>query len=167
MPDSIAENTVVTLHYTLKNDAGAVVDSSEGRDPLTYMHGHNNIVVGLEKALTGKAAGDKVEVVVEPAEGYGERTAESRRQVPRASFPEGVAAGMQLFAEDGNGRAIPIWVLQVGDEDVIIDLAHPLAGERLHFAVEIVELRDAKAEELQHGHPHGRTGEEGHGHHHH
>lgn len=166
MPESIAQDTVVTLHYTLKNDAGAVVDSSQGREPLTYLHGHNNIVVGLEKGLTGKAAGDALTVVVEPAEGYGLRDPNSRRAVPREAFPEGVAAGMQLFAEDGNGRAIPIWVLAVGDETVEIDLAHPLAGERLHFDIEIVELRDAKPAELQHGHPHGRTGEESHGHHH-
>ena len=167
MPESIAQDTVVTVHYTLTNDAGEVVDSSRGREPLTYLHGHQNIVVGLERELTGQAAGAQLEVVVEPGEGYGERDPNSGRAVPKEAFPGRVEVGMQLFAEDGEGKVIPIWVTAVGDDTVEIDLNHPLAGVRLHFDVEIVELRDAKPEELIHGHPHGRTGDEGHHHHHH
>lgn len=155
----IASNTVATIHYTLRGDDGEVLDTSVGGDPLSYLHGHDNIVPGLERQLTDRAVGDRLTAIVEPAEGYGERRPDGRRSIERAAFPADVQPGMQLFAEDGEGRVLPIWVRAVGEQEVEIDLDHPLAGARLHFEVEVLEVRAANAEELTHGHPHGRHGD--------
>jgi len=153
--DPIADGKIVTFHYTLKDDAGEVIESSKGKTPLGYLHGSGNIVAGLEKALTGKAAGDSVEVVVEPAEGYGERDERGVMQFPRSQFPADPTpqAGMQFGVQGPDGQVFPAWVTEVGEEQVTVDFNHPLAGVRLHFDVEVVELRDATDEEKQHGHP--------------
>ncbi len=151
----IAENTVVSIHYTLKSDSGEVIDSSEGAEPLVYLHGAGNIIVGLESALNGKAQGDKVSVSIEPAQAYGERTDEMIHQVPRAQF-SGVGelqAGMRFQAQTEEGAQV-ITVIEVGEEVVVVDANHPLAGETLHFDVEIVELREASETEIAHGHVH-------------
>ncbi len=160
--NTIEPGRVATIHYTLRNDDGDILDSSDGGEPISYLQGYGNVVPGLDKALEGKSVGDKLDVVVEPAEGYGEADEDSQRALPRSAFPEDIEAGMQLLAEGDDGQVTPIWVLGIEDETVFIDLSHPLAGERLHFAIEIVEVRAASSEELSHGHPHGRYGDQGH-----
>ncbi|MDD7805373.1 MAG: peptidylprolyl isomerase [Endozoicomonas sp. (ex Botrylloides leachii)] len=150
----IADNKVVLMHYILKNKAGELIDSSEGHEPLAYIHGIGNIVQGLEKALTGKQVGDKVEVSVEAAEAYGEYDEELVQPVPRADF-EGhpIETGSQFHADTAVGPRI-VTVTAIDDDQIIVDANHPLAGEDLHFKVEIVDVRNATKDELEHGHVH-------------
>ena len=156
----IANDKVVAIHYTLTNAAGDTLDSSVERgEPLAYLHGHGNIIPGLENALLGKTAGEKLDVQVQPEDGYGERHEQLIQQVPRTAF-EGVdhlEPGMQFQADTGAGVRL-FTITQVADEEVTIDGNHPLAGEVLTFAVEITEVREASAEELEHGHVHGEGG---------
>jgi FKBP-type peptidyl-prolyl cis-trans isomerase SlyD len=166
MSDIITENSVVTIDYTLRNDAGEVLDSSKGEEPLTYLHGFGNIVPGLEAALTGKKVGDVVKVAVPPEQGYGLRDPEGLQVVPRDAFPAGatVSVGDNFTAELEDDNYVTLWVVGVDGDSVHVDMNHPLAGETLHFEVEIVETRTANANELAHGHPHGRDGHSGHHH---
>ena len=152
----IGDNAVVSVHYTLKDDEGEVLDSSEGAEPLNYLHGAGNIIPGLEKALVGKAAGAKQQVVVVPEEGYGEYQAELLQQVPVAAFEgvEQIEPGMAFEAEDAEGNVRRVVVRGVEDDVVVIDANHPLAGVELHFDVEVVAVRDASEEEIAHGHAH-------------
>jgi FKBP-type peptidyl-prolyl cis-trans isomerase SlyD len=155
----IAKDAVVTMHYTLKNDAGETIDSSAGGDPLAYMQGNGNLIPGLEKALEGKTVGDKVSVKVAPSEGYGEFDKSLVQQVPRRSF-KGIAnvqVGMQFQVQSPQGpRAVTVTHV-VGDM-VTVDGNHPLAGQNLNFDVEITDVRAATEEELSHGHVHGPGG---------
>lgn len=155
----IAERCVAYFHYTLTNDAGEVLDSSEGREPLPYLHGVGNIVVGLEKALSGKKAGDKLNVDVSPEEGYGVRNDALIQVVPKAAFKgvDNLEPGMQFHAES-NAGPVSVVITQIDGENVTIDGNHPLAGETLHFEVEITEVREASVEEVLHGHVHGAGG---------
>ena len=154
-----ASGMVVTMHYTLSDDSGAVLDSSQGGDPLVYLHGHSNIVPGLEKALEGKEAGHKSQVTVAPAEGYGDVNPESIFEAPRAHFPKeaNLAQGQRVYAEGPNGP-ITLTVVRLTETGAILDANHPLAGKTLHFDVEVVQVRDATEEELSHGHVHGAGG---------
>ena len=157
---NVAPDKVVLIHYTLKNDAGGVIDSSSGGDPLAYIHGQGNIIPGLEKALLGKQQGDKVSVKVDPAEGYGVRDDALVQQVPRRSFggvPD-IKPGMQFHAQTGHGHTRVVTVTAIKGDMVIVDGNHPLAGENLNFDVEIAEVRDATEEEMAHGHVHGPGG---------
>ncbi|WP_018872794.1 peptidylprolyl isomerase [Thioalkalivibrio sp. ALJ16] len=155
----VAQNAVVAIHYTLTNDAGEKIDSSEGREPLAYLHGNGQIVPGLEKELEGKAAGDKVQAKVSPAEGYGEKIDAMVQQIPMEAFQgvESVEPGMQFQAQTENGP-LTVTVTKVEGDTATVDGNHPLAGETLNFDVEIVEVREASAEELEHGHAHGVGG---------
>jgi len=164
VPESIADGKVVTIHYTLTLDDGSEVDSSRGGDPLVYLHGSQNIVPGLEAALTAKSPGEAVKVDVTPEEGYGHVDPEGQRRVPKESFPEGLEleVGMELAAQDDDGHVLPLVIKEVADADVLVDMNHPLAGQNLHFAVDVIEVRAASEEELSHGHVHGPDG-----HHHH
>jgi FKBP-type peptidyl-prolyl cis-trans isomerase SlyD len=155
----IADRTVASFHYTLTNDAGDVLDSSQGREPLTYLHGASNIVPGLEAQMAGRVAGDRFDADVAAAEGYGEYVAELVQVVPRASFAgiDDLAVGMQFQAQTGQG-ALPVVITEIDGDDVTVDGNHPLAGETLHFAIEIVEVREASVEEVLHGHVHGAGG---------
>ncbi len=155
----IADRCVASFHYTLTNDKGEVLDSSTGGDPMAYLHGQGNIIGGLEKALLGKKAGDKLKVSVAPGEGYGEHRPELVQQVPKAAF-QGVAEiqpGMAFTAQSNQGP-MRVVVTAVEGDNVTVDGNHPLAGETLHFAVEIAEVRAASEEELAHGHVHGPGG---------
>jgi len=167
-PTSISKNVVALIEYTLKDEEGEVLDQSDG-EPLAYLHGFGNIVPGLEEALAGKKVGDRFEVKVAPAKGYGERDDDGLRALERGAFPPEaeLVPGMQFMAELEDDEVVPMWVVEVDDEHVHVDLNHPLAGQTLHFDVKVVGLREAHAEELAHGHPHGLTGHEGHGHHDH
>jgi FKBP-type peptidyl-prolyl cis-trans isomerase SlyD len=155
----IAQNSVVSIHYTLKDDAGETIDSSASGDPLTYLHGHGNLVTGLERALDGKNAGDKLQVTVAPAEGYGDYDQQLVQKIPRRTL-KGIAnvrVGMRLHAQTEHGpRAVTVTQL-VGDM-VTIDANHPLAGQNLNFDIEVTDVRDATEEELAHGHVHGPGG---------
>lgn len=159
----VADGKVVAIHYTLTDDKGEVLDSSNGRDPLEYLHGAGNIVPGLEEKLSGRAAGERLKVSVEPEMGYGKHDPRGVQRVPRSEFPSDVKieAGMQFSAENDQGEVAVVWIVGVEAEQVVIDMNHPLAGKTLHFDVTISGVREATREEAQHGHPHGP-----HGHHH-
>jgi FKBP-type peptidyl-prolyl cis-trans isomerase SlyD len=160
----IAQDKVVLIHYTLTDDAGKVLDSSSGGDPLAYMHGQGNIIAGLEKALEGRQAGDRLAVRVEPAEGYGARDETLVQQVPRRQFGGAkVQPGMQFHAQTAGGHARVVTVTHIQGDMVTVDANHPLAGEVLNFDVEVTEVRDATAEEIEHGHVHGPGGHHHHG----
>jgi FKBP-type peptidyl-prolyl cis-trans isomerase SlyD len=155
----IAADKVVTIHYTLKNAEGQVLDSSEGGDPLAYIHGNGNIIPGLEEALEGKVAGDKLQVEVQPEKAYGVHDPELIQNVPKRAF-QGVGqvqAGMRFTAQTEHGPRQVVVTRVVGDM-VTVDGNHPLAGQTLNFAVEIAEVRDPTEEELSHGHVHGPGG---------
>lgn len=156
---TIAAKKVVAIHYTLTSGEGEELDSSAGGEPLAYLHGADNIVPGLERQLEGKKVGDKIEAVVPPEEGYGEHSGMSPQPVPRAAF-EGAEPqeGMPLVLEDDEGNEMQFWISEIQDEVVLLTPDHPLAGVTLCFAVEVVEIRDATDEELEHGHVH--TGHE-------
>ncbi len=155
----IAERYVVAFHYTLTNDAGEVIDSSAGRDPLTYLHGKGHIVAGLEKRLTGCVVGDKFEVKVSPEEGYGVRHEELLKHVPQEMFEgvENLEMGMQFEAHGPHG-VMPVRVVGFDGGEVIVDANHPLAGENLNFSIEVMDVREASMEEVLHGHVHGPGG---------
>lgn len=156
----IAKERVALIHYTLKNDAGEILDTTEGEAPMAYLHGEYNIVEGLENALEGKQAGDKIEVIIKPEEGYGEYDESLVHPVPKADFGDfPVEIGNQFHADTVIGSRI-VTVIGINDEtdEVIIDANHELAGENLHFTVEVIEVREATKEELDHGHVHGTDG---------
>ena len=152
----VANEKVVYIHYTLTNQEGETLDSSSGRDPLGYLHGAGNIIPGLEQALEGKEAGEKLNVSVAPEQGYGERDEALIQQVPRSAFEgvDSVEPGMQFQAQSPHGPML-VTVTKVETEEVTVDANHPLAGQTLNFDVEITEIRDATEEELGHGHVHG------------
>lgn len=154
----IKDDVVVKFNYTLTDSEGQVIDQSNGQ-PLAYLHGAANIIPGLEKALTGKTVGDKLTVNVPAAEAYGEYYAEMVQEVPREMFQgvENIDVGMQFQAQAEDGIQI-VTVKAVQDDVIIIDGNHPLAGRDLNFDVEIVEIREATQEELDHGHVHGDGG---------
>lgn len=152
----VAKDKVVAIDYTLKDDEGTVLDSSEGREPLAYIHGAGNIIPGLERALEGKQAGDNVSVRVDPAEAYGERDDALTQAVPMQMFQgvENVEAGMRFQAQTSSGVQV-VTVTKVEGDQVTVDANHPLAGVPLNFDVNVREVREATAEELSHGHVHG------------
>jgi len=156
----IEQNSVVSIHYTLTNDEGTVIDSSVDMDPLVYLQGAGNIIPGLENALTGKSAGDKLNVRVSPEEGYGVTMMELIQQVPMEMFQgvDKVEPGMTFQAQDQSGYMQRVEVTAVNDNMVTIDANHPLAGQHLNFDVAIVDVRSATQEELDHGHVHGPGG---------
>jgi FKBP-type peptidyl-prolyl cis-trans isomerase SlyD len=160
----VGKDMVVTFHYTLRNQAGQVLDSSSGSDPLTYLHGHRNIVPGLENALIGKSVGSRFSVTVAPAEGYGERVEEMVIRVPKSEWdlPTEVGTGQVVEVLTNEGVTVPALVVEMTSEFVTLDGNHPLAGEELFFEIELTGVRAATREELEHGHVHGPGG-----HHHH
>jgi len=154
----VGPGKVVTIHYTLTDDAGKELDRS-GDEPMDYLHGAENVVLGLEKQLEGRAVGDKLRAVVKPEEGYGKRLPGSQT-LPLAAFPDDaeIEVGTQFAAEGEDGEPVPVWVVSVSPTEVEIDRNHPLAGVTLTFDVEVLAVRDATKDELAHGHPHGPDG---------
>lgn len=154
-----ARDTVVTLHYTLTDERGEVLDSSTGGEPLTYLHGHGNLVPGLERALEGASAGHTAKVSVHAADGYGEHNPELVFDAPREHFPSNMTlkVGERVHAEGPNG-AIPLMIVQVTEKGAILDGNHPLAGQTLHFDIQVITVRAATQEEIAHGHVHGSGG---------
>ncbi len=156
--DAVQVDSVVTIHYTLTVE-GQVVDRSQ-EEPLSYLHGHGNLVPGLEETLTGKAAGARFEVSVPPEKAYGERDPEGIQQVGRDQFPADLdlQPGTTLRGELGNGEPVVLRVTEIDGDQITVDLNHPLAGCTLEFAIEVVSIRAATQEELNHGHAHGPGG---------
>lgn len=155
----IAQDSVVSLIYTLRDAAGTVLDQSTAGEPLAYLHGHGNLIPGLERALDGKQAGDKLNVTVEPADAYGHVEAGLVQDVPRRAF-QGVAkveAGMRFYAQTEHGPR-QVTVVRVAGDMVTVDGNHPLAGQTLNFEVEVADVRAPSPEELEHGHVHGPGG---------
>jgi len=152
----IQDKCVVSIHYRLTNDAGEELDSSTGGDPLAYLHGSNSLIPGLESALTGQSAGDKLKVTVQPTDAYGEISSDLVQVVPIDAFdsPENVKPGVQFQAQGPDGQVQLITVREVNDAGVTIDANHPLAGQVLHFDVSVEDVREASAEEIAHGHVH-------------
>ena len=151
----VAKNTVVAIDYTLKDSAGKVLDSSDGREPLRYIHGTGSIIGGLEAAIEGTSPGDRLDVALAAADAYGERDEGLVVEVPRAQFAEvaDLAVGMQFRARSAEGDRV-FTVTGIAGEQVTVDGNHPLAGQALHFDVEIKDVRTATPEELDHGHVH-------------
>ena len=155
----IADNRAVSIHYTLTNDEGEVLDSSIGDEALVYLHGEGNIISGLEQALNGKAVGDKFNVRIDAEDAYGEFMDEMVQVISRTMF-EGVdelEVGMQFQADVSHGPGI-VTIVDIDGDDVTIDGNHPLAGQALTFDVEVISVRDATEEEIEHGHVHGAGG---------
>ncbi len=157
---TIAAGLVVTVHYKLTLDDGQVVDSSEGDEPMAYLHGRGNIVPGLEAALEGKTAGEDLKVSVSPEEGYGVRRPDALHQVNRSAFPEDakLEVGIAFQAMDEHENPIAGTITAIENDEITVDFNHPLAGRTLNFEVQIIEIRPATAEEQSHGHVHGPGG---------
>jgi len=149
---TIAKDKVVSIEYTLTDDQNEVLDSSEGMGPLEYLHGHNNLIPGLEKELEGKKAGDTLKATIAPADAYGEFQDELVVEVDRSQFPDDVeiTEGMQFEAGSPEGSRV-VTVTKINDSKVTVDANHPLAGETLHFDVKVVSVREATDDEKANG----------------
>jgi FKBP-type peptidyl-prolyl cis-trans isomerase SlyD len=152
----IANNTAVTIHYTLTNDAGEVLDSTAGGEPMVYLHGRGNIISGLEKTLQNKNVGDKFDVRIEPEDAYGEFSDDMIQVVSREMFDgiDDLEVGMQFHAAVNSGSGI-VTIMKIDGDDITIDGNHPMAGLALSFAIEVVGVRLATKDENSHGHIHG------------
>lgn len=155
----IENNKVVILNYTLKDGDGNVLDQSDDAS-FAYLHGAMNIIPGLENALTGKSMGDGLSVSIPPEEGYGVRDDARVQQVSKTMFEGGgeIEVGSQFHAQGPEGETLVVTIAEVLEDEVVVDANHPLAGKELNFDVTVVEVRDASAEELEHGHVHGPGG---------
>ena len=151
----IDQHKVASIHYTLTNNEGSILDSSAGREPLTYIHGAGNLIPGMEEGMHGKKKGDKFNLKVSPEKGYGVKSEKLLQQVPRSAFgAQPIEMGMQF--QTSNGQVVTI--TKIGLETVTVDGNHPLAGVELNFAVEVLEVRIATPDEISHGHVHGPGG---------
>ncbi|NCN44672.1 MAG: peptidylprolyl isomerase [Piscirickettsiaceae bacterium CG_4_9_14_3_um_filter_43_564] len=155
----IETNKVGQIHYALTDADGNLIDASN-ENPLAYLHGHSNLIPGLEKQLEGKKVGDKFTASIAPEEGYGEIEAHLIQEgVPKSMFQgvENLEVGMRFEAQSEQG-VHSVEITEVGDETVTVDGNHPLAGKTLNFEIEVMDIRDATEEELTHGHAHGDGG---------
>lgn len=148
----VEENKVVTFDYTLKNNSGEIIDTSENSEPLSYIHGSGDIIPGLEAQLLGKSVGDKFNAVIKPEDAYGLRMDDCIKRIEKEKLAhlQNLETGMQLQAYDEGGMQI-LTIIEINDKEVVMDANHPLAGETLHFDVEVVEIREATDEELEFG----------------
>ncbi len=148
----IKANTLVHIDYTLTNNEGQVLDSSEGKQPLAYIHGHGNIIPGLEQAIEGKCKGDELSVIVPAADAYGEHREDLVQEVPKDAFAgvDNVEPGMRFNAETNQGQ-IAVTVTNVTTDTVTVDANHELAGQELNFVVKVQDVREATEEELAAG----------------
>jgi FKBP-type peptidyl-prolyl cis-trans isomerase SlyD len=146
----VAEGMVVSIEYTLRDDEGAVIDSSEGADPLSYLHGYEQIIPGLEKALEGRTTGDKAEIHIPARDGYGDHDPERMITVSRDMFGFDVTQGDFVEAEQQDGTTTPFQVVSLTGTEVTLDGNHPLAGKDLNFSVTVVDVRPATEEEPAH-----------------
>jgi FKBP-type peptidyl-prolyl cis-trans isomerase SlyD len=155
---SVKKDIVVEMHYTLKNESGKVIDSSSGKEPMVFIQGHGNIIPGLEVALEGMKVGENRDVTVKPEEAYGIFRKEGIQEIPLEALKgiEDLAVGMELKSQDEQGNAFIVRVQEIKKEVVIINANHPLAGETLHFNINIESVREATKDELSHGHVHSQ-----------
>lgn len=153
---NISNDCVAGIHYTLKNEEGEIVDASTKDEPFYYLHGAQNIVKGLENELAGKTTGDKLAVTVLPDDGYGEYRADLVQAIPRDMFNgiDTIEVGMEFHAETQHGRQV-VKVVNIEGDAITVDGNHPFAGKNLYFDVEIIAVREATKEEIDHGHVHG------------
>jgi FKBP-type peptidyl-prolyl cis-trans isomerase SlyD len=151
----IANDHVISIEYVLTDDAGVELDSNKGGEPLSYLHGHGQIVPGLESALAGKPVGHETKVTISPQDGYGVHDQDRIVTVGRDRFEFEVEAGQVLEASLPQGGSVPFIVVEVNKETVTLDGNHPLAGKTLHFEIKVLGVRPATAAELEHGHAHG------------
>ena len=155
--DTVTRDKVVSMNYTLTDQAGNVLDASNG-EPLEYLQGYQNIIPGLESALEGLKPGDRKQVTVQPTEGYGQHNPDLIFSMPLNQFGgQTPQAGMMVQLQSPEGEMMAT-IAKIENEEVVLDANHPLAGQVLNFDVEIVKVRDASQEELSHGHPHGPGG---------
>jgi len=161
---NVEKDKVATFHYHLTDAAGEVIDSSREAQPLTILVGHGALIPGMEQALIGHKVGDRFDIVVPPAEGYGERRDDFTQRVPKKYFRDAdhLKPGDATVLSVQGGGYRQVVVLKVGSSVVDVDLNHPLAGKTLHFNVEITDVRDATEEEISHGHVHGAGGHDHH-----
>lgn len=152
----IKSNDVVTISYRLCNSKNEELDRSDDGHPFSYLHGHQNIVPGLESALEGMKVGDKKKVVVEPKDGYGDINPTLKMDLNRSQFPKDakLAVGMRFVGQGDAGHQMLFTITSLKTDKVEVDANHPLAGVTLHFDIEVLEIRAATKEELDHGHPH-------------
>ena len=152
----ISDDCVVSIHYTLTNTQGQTLDSSEGRDPLSYLHGRGGLIPGLERELDGRAKGDQFDAVIQPEDAYGHPHPDLIQDVPLEALAQidNLRVGMQLQSQGQDGQVQVLVVDAISDETATLNANHALAGEVLHFAVSVEEVREATEEELQHGHAH-------------
>lgn len=156
----IGPKTVVSIDYTLTDDNGQLLDSSEGQGPLTYLHGAGNIISGLESALEGQGEGESVSVRLDPKDAYGVRDENQVQDIPRTAFGDNeVQEGAQYRATTPQGEPLVLTVVSAGNDQVTVDANHPLAGVPLNFEVSVREIREATNDEVEHGHVHGPDGE--------
>ncbi len=160
MSDKIAKDTVVQIHYTLTGEDKQILDSSVGEEPLLYLHGYGQIISGLESALVGKNAGEKLQVAIEPQDGYGEYDPQLTSEVKKKQFPPNAPLEVGALFEftNSNGDPVVVRITELLEDAVKVDANHPLAGMKLFFDVEVVSIRPATKEELEHGHAHGAGG---------
>ena len=153
---TVKKDKVVEMHYTLKNDAGDVIDSSKDKEPMPFIQGHGNIIPGLESALEGMKIGESCDVSVKPEEGYGAYNSEAVQEIQKSALQgiDNLEVGMQLQSQDEKGNPFIVHIKSINEDTVTIDANHPLAGETLHFSVSIENVREASKEELEHGHVH-------------
>ena len=152
---TIQNQKVVTIDYVLKDDKGELIDESQDGS-FCYLHGANNIIPGMESALTGKVVGDEFNLVIEPADAYGEYNPNMTQTVERAMFDtnEELQVGMQFHAQNEQGHMIAITISKIDGDNITIDGNHPLAGVTLHYDIKVIDVRDATDDELSHGHVH-------------
>jgi FKBP-type peptidyl-prolyl cis-trans isomerase SlyD len=153
---TVKKDKVVEMHYTLKNNAGDVIDSSKGKEPMPFIQGHGNIIPGLESALEGMKIGESCDVSVKPEDGYGEHHLEAIQEIPMEALQgiDNLEVGMELQSQDEQGNPFIVHIKSINEDTVTIDANHPLAGETLHFSVSIENVREATKDELDHGHVH-------------
>ncbi len=148
----VGPEQIVSIEYQLRDDEGKMLDETGGDEPLNYLHGSGQLVIGVEKALEGKSVGTEIEVVVPPAEGYGEHDPEKIFDVPRKNFDFEVEVGQTLQAQSADGQGMPVQVKEVGKESVSLDANHPLSGMNLNFKIKILDVHEATDDEKNHGH---------------
>lgn len=155
----IRKDTIASIDYTLTDDAGQQLDTSQGAEPLAYLHGHQQIIPGLEAALEGKQTGDHFRADIAPADAYGVHEEAMVQQVPLSMFPKGQAIMVgQEFRSQAGEHSHRVRVVAMDEKEVTVDGNHPLAGKTLHFDITVRDVRPATQEELAHGHAHGPGG---------
>ena len=155
----VTKDRVVALRFTLKDDDGELLEEGTDEEPLVYLHGHGELIDGLEAVIEGKEVGDRATVTLPPEEAFGEIEEDGERTLPRDLIPEDepLEPGTAFAIED-DGDVLPVWVVRATDAHIIVSLSHPYAGKTVTFDVEVLKIREATEEELEHGHSHGLEG---------